>query len=247
MVGRIGTEGTKDTDKCLPNGCTHSFDASIVRKTLAQEQRRLSDELERTLLAYRDRLDRFTHHVSEMHDEDVEREADAMREIQARLRQAIKRAGLVERETAELMHEWEDWERARVSDAPMDLLAFERREMVRSELAVRGKEDANNVFLHNEKATMDKAESVVKPDGDFLILENAGLVEKAARDEDALAEWDELLESVLSSSDDERASPISVEQYVETIFGRRMEAAERKRLDRASGIRRDRSAALSFH
>ncbi len=214
---------------------------SETRGMFAREQRRLSDELERTLLSYRDRLDSFTNNVSTMDDADIEREADALRKTQAQLRQAIKRVGLVERETMELVREWDDWEHARGVGAPLDALALERKEMVRSELAVRG---------HMPTGASDDGDIREEEYHEVLPASYPKQVTRldlTPRDEDGLAEWDELLQGVLEDTGAEYNFDPAIAQHVETIYRRRITEAERARLERASGIRRNRLSTPSCY
>ncbi len=210
-------------------------DADATRELLKKEQRQLAQELEQILLAYRERLEHFARNEANMDEAAFHREVDVLREKQHHLRRAIKRAGLVERETQELLREWGDWEQAASAGAPLDRLARERREMVRSELAVRGQE--------KESRSDSPREEIAAPAEEVPLRFETSMV---ARDEDALEEWDQILEQILAKESDDAVCENACDQHLEIIRRFRMTEAERKRLDRAKGIRRDRIAAFPF-
>ena len=223
---------------------THAVrQAAELRRALTTEQQQLALELERTMMAYRARLERFAHNMASMNDDAMEREKDFLRETQAQLRRAIKRIGLVERETQELMHEWEDWEQAAFAGAARDPLAEERREMVRSELAVRGKMKKRDAPLITLPASVN-TQSMRQHDDR---LHHALAPHDATQTNDALDDWDEDLDALLMGSSSHAMNPFAHPHHqLQAVKRFRHQSGERKRIDRLKGITRDRLSPFPF-
>jgi hypothetical protein len=164
------------------------------------------------------------------------------------VRRALYRLILARQSRAELLNEWNDWERhAHVSKGDKSLARFERQEMLASELRLRGIDLPRPSMPTSEVAAFEKT---------IVSTEVAPPVVEAAKEKEEMPsladDWEPMWlsqadeaanfwESMIAGTDAPHLSP---GQAMRLAKGFRMAQADRKQADRVRGIRRYRLASF---
>lgn len=169
-----------------------------ARTQLAATQRELADELEGAFISYQERLQDLAARLSVLDDEGILAEGETIRDAQQTLRRAVRRAALSERHTQELMNEWQDWERYAFHGPLAQTLVDERREMLRSELALRGVRLEKEPRVREEPVLNEPMPSMPTVSAPLLFC-LSDLEPEMTVMVDAFPEWDEIISPAITN------------------------------------------------
>lgn len=219
-----------------------SEEVVVARKRLAEEQRQLSESLERTLAAYDERVASLANRIRSLDDASLAREMALIRDAQIVLRRILRRLDIAERPTRELMDEWHDWETVgQISNGAPHPEKPVRQELLRSELTLRGID-----LPRRAPETQEPVQEPSRPAAEVL-PEERGYAEPAVMDD--LPEWDEMLEATSAGgwsglSKAHATQPEQMKHLAQLAAQLRAEQGALRLHDRHKGIRRHRVAVF---
>lgn len=110
------------------------------QKVLAEEHGRLSHDLTELLATYERSLQYFSAHVQDLDAESLQKEYQSLEGIRSVLANAVRRLEVSTKDNRDLLEEWQEWQAIQeTATRTLEPAQQQRREMVRSELAIRGK------------------------------------------------------------------------------------------------------------
>lgn len=177
-------------------------DPEQAKQILKKEHRRLAEELEKTMVAYQDRLEDVSRKLRSSSQDSAKLEEDVMMLLreQREIERVVQRIALAEQETQHLLGEWQDWARHVQEGVQPDERSRLRMELLRSELTARDvKIRMPDVKVSSRSAPMaDKARErvVIKPkvfeDWEQVPRPSASLRVDDLPQEDHLQDWEEV-------------------------------------------------------
>lgn len=169
----------------------------VARSELSSSQREIADELEGAFTSYQERLEDLAARLSVLDDQGIQAEGESIREAQQSLRRAIRRVAVSERTTPELTNEWQDWSRYAFQGPLAKALVDERREMLRSELVLRG------VRLEKEERGIEVGQAYPElPASVPLLIKFSDLQPVTDRVSEDFSEWDEMIAPAITNEVD---------------------------------------------
>jgi hypothetical protein len=213
-----------------------------MRRLLLSEAKTISKLLDSAFSGHGSLLKELIEDLSKKPDgELLERWESVCQELLS-VRRALYRLILARQSRAELLNEWNDWERhAQVSKGDKSLARFERQEMLASELRLRG--------IDLPRPSMSAPDAIVF-EKITVSVEMTPPVVEAAKEEEVVPSLADDWEPMWLSQADEAANfwdgmiagtdapHLSPGQAMRLAKGFRMAQADRKQADRVRGIRR---------
>ena len=124
------------------NDATENSSREQIRawqKMLVEEHDRLGRELTDLLATYERSLNYFSAHVDQLDAAALQEECRSLESIRTVLGNAIRRLDVSTKDDQALQEEWQEWRAlAETAPAPLTDTQNQRREMLRSELTIRG-------------------------------------------------------------------------------------------------------------
>lgn len=114
-------------------------DPEQAKRLLKREHRRLAEELEKTMVAYQERLEDVSRKLRGSSQDPAKLEEEVMMLLreQREIERVVQRIALAEQETQQLLGEWQDWARHVQEGVQLDERSRLRMELLRSELTAR--------------------------------------------------------------------------------------------------------------
>jgi hypothetical protein len=226
---------------------------AAARAALLADQRALGEEFEKTYEAYEQRIQAVAESLSQLKGENVEQEARTLREAQDQLRRLLRRVEASSRSARDLEREYAEWDGRSDHEGPWHAdHPSVRAEIIRSELALRNSErppvaiapEASPFRMVELQDFITESEEhspsarpmlVVRP-----VVESQ---EREVAEQLPSLDLDTLLQTIrMETREAERwhGAPSQDHDALEQVKAVRQLHAILKRLDRKSGIRRDR-------